>query len=66
MKQFIQIDDYRIININYVHSVTMNKSGEHGWVKVIDEEEKFGKYKITPEMFEVIRRILLTYESSEE
>lgn len=60
-RQFIQIDDYRIVNIKHIHSVTLNKDGRWGWVKIIDEE-KLGKYKITPDMFESLRRFLLNVE----
>lgn len=64
-KQFLQVDDNRIINVRYIHSVTLNKDGKWGWVKVIDED-RYSKYKITPDMFESIRKLLLNLEDTKE
>lgn len=60
-RQFVQIDDYRVVNIKHIHSITMNKDGRWGWVKVIDED-RFGKYKISPDMFDSLRKFLLNAE----
>lgn len=64
-RMFVQIDDFRVVNVKHIHSVTMNKDGKWGWIKVIDED-RFSKYKLTPEMFETLRRFLLGLEDKEK
>lgn len=64
-RMFVQIDDFRVVNVKHIHSVTMNKDGKWGWIKIIDED-RFSKYKLTPEMFETLRRFLLGLEDKEK
>lgn len=65
-KQFIPIGELRIVNVKHIHTVTLNKDKQWGWVKIVDEGDKFSKYKISPEEFVSISKVLLEVENGDD
>lgn len=49
-------------NIKYIHSMTMNRDGQQGWLKVrnTDKENGYEKIRLTPEEYDKLEEILLT------
>jgi hypothetical protein len=56
-KSFIKLSENIVVNINWIHSITLNKNKENAWCKVIDEEG-YNKVRVTPEQYEEIVKIL--------
>lgn len=64
-KQFIEVNEFKIINVKFIHSVTLNRDGSRGRVHVLDEG-KVRKYMIEPNKYNEIKSFLLANETVEE
>jgi hypothetical protein len=62
MVRFIKVGN-GCYNVNYIHSITMNKDGQQGWMKVDnkDKEDGFERIRLSPQDYDRIEEILLTH-----